>query len=782
MLIGLVFPVNSMISLAYELKGVSGWSLLAGGAAVAFLVFLSYRVLEPYAKFIWHSFIAPIGAADQRGRLEKFYKGQANAYDTTRRGLLRGRMTMLNLGAAHLREMQASDPGGRLVWVDIGGGTGPSSLIRFNNVKTLTFVSPLIGFNIESMERFFPISNFDAVYLVDLCEPLLDIARKRFARRGWNNVHVICADASSFVLPEPGWSNGREAKGSLSFVTLSYSLSMKGIFGVVDFYTAGRSSSQTLHERAIGGSGKECGWISRWFWQIWFDFDHVSLGPQRRDYLEYKFGTIKSYNGRNRFVLPFIVRIPYYIWLGRCRTADVSRFVHAFEVESGNTIGNTTPHALKAIKAQDDIPEFEDLGESAVQLSSPSSRKAAREAVVIDVSPPLSTFHYAIRNPWRLPYYEQKIHKEFRSFIYAFTWEDPEEDMKHLNLGPDDSMFVITSAGDNALHYAIAAQPKRIHCVDVNPCQGHLFELKLAGIQGLTYAEFFSMFGEGCQPAFRHLLDAKLSPLLSSLCYQFWRINSHMFHKSFYMSGYSGWALRLAQWIFRIAGVQEDVRLMCEAGSIPEQERIWREAIRPVFLNPIVVALLKNPIFCWNALGVPMNQRKMFLDEGSAFDFVKDTFDPIPSTALLRDGAYHYLLPLLGKYTHSSCPAYLTREGFNSLREDECKALDAFRLHTDSIINVLRGLPEESITRAVIMDHLDWFTPGSADLDDEIANFFRVCSKGGFVLLRSAAKNPWYMQNFSKAGFKVSCISVRSGNKVAIDRVNMYASFWKAEK
>ncbi|KAH8096692.1 S-adenosyl-L-methionine-dependent methyltransferase [Cristinia sonorae] len=767
-----------MISLAYELKGISGWSLIAGGVAVAFLLLISYRVLEPYFKFFWHSFIVPIKAADQRGRLEKFYKGQADAYDTTRKGLLRGRMTMLNLSAAHLREMRAANPGGRLVWVDIGGGT---------------------GFNIESMDKFFPISSFDAVYLVDLCEPLLEVARKRFARRGWKNVHVICADAASFILPEPGWVGGREAKGSISFVTLSYSLSMipnfypvldrishllhpqHGIFGVVDFYTAGRSSSQTLHERAIGGHGKECGWISRWFWQIWFDFDHVSLGPQRRDYLEYKFGTIKSYNGRNRFVLPFIVRIPYYIWIGRCRTADVSRFVHAFEVEGGNTIGNTTPHALKAIKAQDDLPDFNDLGESALVMS-PASNIRDRDAVVIDVSPPLSTFHYAIRNPWRLPYYEQKIHKEFRSFIYAFTWEDPAEDMKHLDLGREDSMFVITSAGDNALHYAIAAQPKRIHCVDVNPCQGHLFELKLAGIQGLIYDEFFSMFGEGRQPNFRHLLDAKLSPLLSSLCYQFWRINSHMFKESFYKSGYSGWALRLAQWIFKLAGVSEDVRLLCEAGSIPEQERIWREAIRPVLLNSVVVALLKNPVFCWNALGVPLNQRKMFLDEGSAYDFVKDTFDPIPSTALLRDGAYHYLLPLLGKYTHNSCPAYLTRQGFDALRANNCEAMDAFRLHTDSIINVLRGLPEAAITRAVIMDHLDWFTEGSPELDDEVANFYRVLSKGGFVLLRSAAKQPWYMQNFSKAGFKVSCISVRQGNKVAIDRVNMYASFWKAEK
>lgn len=63
-----------------------------------------------------------------------------------------------------------------------------------------------------------------------------------------------------------------------------------GIIGVVDFYTSGKQPS--LHEKAIGGTRKECGWLSRWFWQIWFDFDHVSLSPHRRDYLEYKFGTV----------------------------------------------------------------------------------------------------------------------------------------------------------------------------------------------------------------------------------------------------------------------------------------------------------------------------------------------------------------------------------------------------------------------------------------------------------------------------------------------------------
>ena len=73
------------------------------------------------------------------------------------------------------------------------------------------------------MDKHFPVSQFDAIYLIDLCEPLLDVARKRFARKGWQNITVLCQDATEFSLPE--WST-TDPKGSVSFITLSYSLSM----------------------------------------------------------------------------------------------------------------------------------------------------------------------------------------------------------------------------------------------------------------------------------------------------------------------------------------------------------------------------------------------------------------------------------------------------------------------------------------------------------------------------------------------------------------------------
>lgn len=174
--------------------------------------------------------------------------------------------------------------------------------------------------------------------------------------------------------------------------------------------------------------------------------------------------------------------------------------------------------------------------------------------------------------------------------------------------------------------------------------QGHLLELKLASLLSLGYDDFFALFGEGQHPRFRELLDDRISPFLSSIAYQFWHINDKAFSGAFYMNGYSGLAIRLAQVIFALAGVSKDAEELCNVSTTAEQVKIWKEKLMPVLLNPLVVALLKTPAFCWNALGVPLNQRKMLLDEGSIYEFVRDTLDPIPSTYMFKDGAYFYPL------------------------------------------------------------------------------------------------------------------------------------------
>lgn len=50
------------------------------------------------------------------------------------------------------------------------------------------------------------------------------------------------------------------------------------------------------------------------------------------------------------------------------------------------------------------------------------------------------------------------------------------------------------------------------------------------------------------------------------------------------------------------------------------------------------------------------------------------------------------------------------------------------------------------------MDHLDWFAPGSKDVEDEVGELARVLASGGFVLWRSAARQPWYQEVYVERG------------------------------
>lgn len=164
------------------------------------------------------------------------------------------------------------------------------------------------------------------------------------------------------------------------------------------------------------------------------------------------------------------------------------------------------------------------------------------------------------------------------------------------------------------------------------------------------------MFGAGRHPKFRTLLDSSISPYLSSSAYQFWRAHEDAFASNFYLRGYSGWALRLARIIFSMAGVSKDVEAFCNCDTLEEQTKIWQQKIRPVLLNPAIVALLKSPIFCWNALGVPLNQRRLILEEGTFYDYICDTLDPLASTYLLKTGSYFYLLVSGTQvYSYSHC-------------------------------------------------------------------------------------------------------------------------------
>ncbi len=175
----------------------------------------------------------------------------------------------------------------------------------------------------------------------------------------------------------------------------------------------------------------------------------------------------------------------------------------------------------------------------------------------------------------------------------------------------------------------------------------------------------------------------------------------------------------------------------------------------------------------------------MLCAEGTALEYAQDTFDPVARTSLLSRDNYHYLLPLQQSYSKESCPLYLQESSFEQLKKNMCEIV----LWTESIVDVLRKMSNASLDKAVVMDHQDWFDPvdgpfpTSTYLDEEIVEFKRVMRAGSEVFWRSAARNPWYADRWRRAGFHVERLSCREARcATPIDRVNMYASFWRAKK
>lgn len=110
-----------------------------------------------YLKFAYGSFFKPHtgdGSGNQQDALESFYEYQADAYDTTRTTLLRGRDDMIRLVAAQLRHRKCSR---KPVWIDVRSKP-PSSHVQSADQDLCRLAAAQVG----TSSRWASISMFPA--------------------------------------------------------------------------------------------------------------------------------------------------------------------------------------------------------------------------------------------------------------------------------------------------------------------------------------------------------------------------------------------------------------------------------------------------------------------------------------------------------------------------------------------------------------------------------------------------------------------------------------------
>lgn len=294
--------------------------------------------------------------------------------------------------------------------------------------------------------------------------------------------------------------------------------------------------------------------------------------------------------------------------------------------------------------------------------------------------------------------------------IYNTCWEDPRLDHVAMDIQHDDNIMVITSAGCNALDYALKA-PASVHAVDMNFRQNALLELKLAGLRKLDYEPFFEMFGKGHLPHFPDLYRGKLRMELTPDARVFWDDRLHFFEEgrgnSFYFhgtSGYFAWLLNF--YLDHRSGLRDMVDACLNAESVEEQQEIYYGGMRDKFWNkPMRWAANRDATLAM--VGVPRAQRRQVerYYEGGIAQFAQECLEAVFAHLPLGDN-YFWRVYLTGQYTRECCPEYLKEENFKALQGGLSERV---HVHTSSATDFLRG-HNGTISKFVLLDHMDWLS------------------------------------------------------------------------
>ncbi|MDZ7615913.1 MAG: BtaA family protein [Patescibacteria group bacterium] len=295
------------------------------------------------------------------------------------------------------------------------------------------------------------------------------------------------------------------------------------------------------------------------------------------------------------------------------------------------------------------------------------------------------------------------------NLVYNTCWEDPRLDREALELGPDDTVLVITSAGCNALDYALVG-PKHVYAVDMNPRQNALLELKLAGIRRLDYKSFFEMFGRGHLPAAQRMYNAQLRPELSEFAQRYWDRRIRFFtnpRRSFFFRGTSGTFAKVMNfYINKVLRLRPWVDAILQAGSVEEQRQIYDERIRDrLWTRSMKFAMNRDTTL--SLVGVPKAQRRQVEQQydGKIANFIRDCLESVLTQIPLSDN-YFWRVYMTGEYSTACCPEYLKQENFEKLKGG---LVDRVSTHTESVQGFLEN-NDVAISRFVLLDHMDWLS------------------------------------------------------------------------
>jgi S-adenosylmethionine-diacylglycerol 3-amino-3-carboxypropyl transferase len=331
----------------------------------------------------------------------------------------------------------------------------------------------------------------------------------------------------------------------------------------------------------------------------------------------------------------------------------------------------------------------------------------------------------------------------FKGLVYPQIWEDPDVDMKALQIAPDSQVVAIASGGCNILSY-LTANPARVTALDLNPTHVALNKLKIAAAVRLpSWNEFYRFFGVANEKANILAYDRWLARHLDEKTRAYWEYRRFgigerrvgIFARNFYRHGLLGRCIGFGHFVARAYGVNP--RDLLRARSLEEQKNYFATALAPLFDRRLIRWALSRQ-FSLFGLGIPPAQYEALAGAGNGnmAAVVYERLERLSCGFKLDDN--YFAWQAFGRaYSHDArgpLPPYLRRDNFETIRD----RADRVEVLNRSFTEYLEAQEDASRDRYILLDAQDWMN--DAQLNALWNEITRTAKPGARVIFRTAAE------------------------------------------
>lgn len=286
------------------------------------------------------------------------------------------------------------------------------------------------------------------------------------------------------------------------------------------------------------------------------------------------------------------------------------------------------------------------------------------------------------------------MHPFFSRLSYSFGNEDWNTEHEALQIQPDSNILCITASGDRPLNL-LSKECASIHCVDANPVQNALLDLKKEALSHFSYEDYIAFLG--INPMKSRLkryedLKARLAPTSQKVWYK---------HRRKIRDGvlYQGMVERLLNVTSKVITTlrPKKIKTLFEFEDLEKQAEfvekefdtpVWRRSIELALHPKLVCSMLRDPGLTENVdeeihIGKHIHSRL----HGSLKEFLAK------ESILLS-------LIFKGKVDKAHLPPYLSPASYEAIE----KQVPKLTFETCNLLEYLENVPEESFDRFSLSD------------------------------------------------------------------------------